>query len=169
MKSLANALKDETIEALLSVAEEVLSGNSAKHQVWTNYAWESQIVLGSTTVICIAVPDDLRSEVKAQLSEAGLIDLNLSQGVMIYIWPNGSYIPPHTDRGYKQAISIYLNKDWSLSDGGLFCYESSDGIRCVVPEYNTGIENINGVRHFTTPVTSNKKRISLQVFSIDKN
>ena len=170
METLASPLQEGVIESLQGIADDVLSGNSANHRVWTNLAWDSRIVQGSNTVICVAVPDSLVLEVEKSLIELGVFSPELhtplvdSKSVLIYLWPNGSYIPPHRDSTHAQAVSIYLTKQWELSDGGLFCYADEDGIKCVVPEYNTGVRNDKAELHFTTPVTSAKIRISLQVF-----
>ncbi len=170
MKFLANVLKESTIETLLGIAGNVLSGNSGNHKVWTNLAWDPRLVSDSNTVICVAVPDSLVSEIEKTLIDSGILNPELyeppiaSSSMSIYLWPNGSYITPHRDSGYAQAVSIYLTKYWSLGDGGLFCYVSDEGIRCVIPDYNTGAQNDKAELHFTTPVTSDKIRISLQVF-----
>jgi len=171
MEVLANVLKESTIDSLLSVADNFLSGNSDKHKVWTNSAWDPRLVLDSGTVICVAVPDNLILEIEEALVNAELFDRSLyaplaeAKNVAINIWPKGSYIGPHRDSGHAQAISVYLNKDWDLSDGGLFCYTTGEDITCVVPKYNTGARNTDGDLHFTTPVISNKLRISLQIFA----
>ena len=171
MKVLANVLEESTIESLLGVVDNFLSGNSAGHKVWTNLAWDPRLVLGSNTVICLAVPDSLILEIEKSLIESDLLDeskhkmLSETKTVMLYLWPNGSYISPHKDGSHAKAISIYLNKEWSLSDGGLFCYVDTQGIHCVSPEYNLSVENDEAKEHFTTPVTSSKLRISLQIFA----
>ncbi len=170
MEILANVLKESTIESLLKVADNFLSGNSDRHKVWTNLAWDSRLVLDSGTVICVAVPDNLILEIEESLIDAGLFDPDIyiplvePKHVAINIWPKWTYIGPHKDSNHAQAITVYLNKDWSLADGGLFCYTTGEDITCVVPKYNTGARNNNGNLHFTTPVTGSKLRISLQVF-----
>jgi hypothetical protein len=170
METLTNVLKEDTIKSLQGVADDVLSGNSGNHKVWTNLAWDPRIVQDSNTVICIAVPGSLVLEVEETLISLGIFNPKLhrplidSGAVSIYLWPNGSYIPTHKDSVYAQAVSVYLTKHWALSDGGLFCYVGDDGIRCVVPEYNTGVRNNKAEPHFTTPVTSDKIRVSLQIF-----
>lgn len=174
MKILANVLSDSTIDSLLDVIDNVVNGNSNNYRVWTNLGWDKRIVLGSGTIICIAVPDNLILEVEQRLLDLGILDLNVykkpseTKTAWMYISPNGSYIPPHNDSIYGRAVSVYLNKDWSLSDGGLFCYSIEDEIRCVVPEYNVGVQNSQAEQHFTTPVTSEKLRLSLQIFLINK-
>ena len=174
MKILANVLEDNTIKTLLEISKNVISGNSNNYKVWTNLGWDKRIVLGSGTIICIAVPGNLVLEIEKKLISLGIIDLGIHKSLFetktawMYIYPNGAYIPPHKDSIYAKAISIYLNKDWSLSDGGLFCYSDNNEIKCVIPEYNLGVQNTQAEQHFTTPVTSDKLRISLQIFVINK-
>lgn len=174
MKILSNVLEEHTIKSLLDVAGNVIDGNSGNHRVWTNLAWDSRLVLGSGTVLCVAVPDNLILEIEKSFVDSDLLDLNLyrpiseTKTVVLHIWPKGSYIAPHNDSAHGQAATVYLNKDWLLSDGGLFCYVTDEGIRCVVPEYNTGVQNSKAEKHFTTPVTADKIRISLQVFISNK-
>ena len=85
----------------------------------------------------------------------------------------GSFIPFHSDKGYKLASTTYLNHDWELNWGGFFLYEDYDGIiHAEHPEYNKMIilaadnRKIKEPLNHGTTITSQgaKVRISLQIF-----
>lgn len=178
MKVISNLLSANTSELLLEIAEDVAFGSKQdsvnRYKVWTNLAWDKRIVGSSSAVICIAVPDNLLPEIQDALIDRGVLDtgadllLTETKTAMIYVWTNGSYIPPHKDSTHGKAVTVYLNKDWGLSDGGLFCWKDSTNhnqIRCVEPSFNLAVENSLKEEHFTTPVTNERyPRVSVQIF-----
>ena len=174
MKVINNLLPENLANSLLKIAEEVVydSGpNRDAYNVWTNLAWDNRIVGDSSLVVCIAVPDKILSEIDDCLIKNNILDPKLdkllsdAKSAMLYVWTNGSYIPPHKDSTMGKAVTVYLNRSWSLSNGGLFCWRSNNEIRCVEPTFNVAIENTEKEEHFTTPVTTKDYlRVSLQIF-----
>jgi hypothetical protein len=171
MRLLSSLLKESTISKLLEIANDVLAGNNSGYRAWTNLAWNQKIILDSTMILCVAIPDNIIDEVEDSLAEHNLIDyardesLKRTKTVMLYIWPAGSYIPSHRDSTHGKAITVYLNKDWQTDDGGLFCWGDGPTYSCILPSYNTAVENSMSENHFTTPVNSKEKlRFSLQIF-----
>jgi hypothetical protein len=174
MKIVDGLLPNHLVDSLLSIAEGVAfnrGGSSNNYKVWTNLSWNEGVVRNSSPIICIATPDNLLLEIQDCLIRNGMIDLDLNvpitetKSVTIYIGTKDSYIPPHNDNTHGKAISIYLNRSWRLSDGGLFCWKDGEGIRCIEPRLNVAVENTSHELHFTTPVTTREyPRISLQIF-----
>ena len=89
--------------------------------------------------------------------------------IAYYAWMRNSGIALHDDGAphYSFGATLYLNKDWDADYGGLFVYEE-DGIKVILPEFNTMVVNDNRTPHRVTNVSplSNQTRISLQIWGI---
>jgi len=79
----------------------------------------------------------------------------------------GGALPPHTDT-VCGSLTVFLNKEWSTDDGGIFVWTDTDGKQhSVIPKYNCGVWDrwdspTTGSLHEVT--VSNKPRYSLQIF-----
>jgi hypothetical protein len=162
-----NFLPLDFAKELHELAINVISGKSnEKFFFWTNKSWPEYIVKESSEVICINLDENRFNKIKEILSKNNLNIKNFNDGdfAMIYIWNKNSYIPYHNDGDTRKAITVYLNEDWEFNDGGLFLWQNKSKWEVVLPEYNVCILNDEDDIHATTPVTSNKPRITLQVF-----
>ena len=161
-------------EKLYSLGTNVLYGTTnEKFNILTNKSWDENLVLNSAPVICINLDGDRLNMVQSILEEKGIYnqdkDYSLSEtgSAMVYLWTKGSYIPVHNDGSYSKAATIYLNKEWSYNDGGMFNWYNKDEEKwnAVLPSFNLCLLNDKLQLHGTSPVTSeNNVRITLQIF-----
>tara|TARA_Y100000593_G_C4289382_1_gene327409 strand:+ start:550 stop:1140 length:591 start_codon:yes stop_codon:yes gene_type:complete len=87
--------------------------------------------------------------------------------MMFYRWTPLSYIPVHSDYGLYAAATIYLNKDYDITDGGVYMYKTNeeDSWTAVEPKFNRMVVVQGDTPHWSTPNTSKRNRLSLQMFS----
>ena len=120
---------------------------------------------------------------KAFFVERSILDefrKNLSQNLdqyksntitfQICIWDQESYLTMHYDKIYKYGGTLYLNKNWEESWGGLFEYETKCGKSfSICPQKNLFIFNDCNEKHQVTPISidANEKRKSIQVWMVD--
>jgi hypothetical protein len=169
-----NILPENFADSLYQLGLDIASQKcNEKFQIHTNWSWDPGIVEESAPVICIKLDGERLQMVQSILEAKGVYDpetdlpLQEAGGAMIYLWTNGSYIPSHSDGVYAKAITIYLNRDWSFNDGGMFNWyeESQNEWKSVLPSFNMGMLNDTLQLHGTSAVTTkNKMRITLQVF-----
>jgi hypothetical protein len=73
----------------------------------------------------------------------------------------------HNDGNAPYIATFYLNKKWTVNDGGLFIYKNQDKLEVFLPTYNSCIfmtqENL--YEHCVTPVTeySSDSRITIHL------
>jgi hypothetical protein len=169
-----NVLPENFADSLYQLGTDVLEGRcEERFKFWTNRMWDLEIVEESAPVICFSLEGNRLDTIQSILEEKGVYnpetDLPLQEagGAMIYLWTNGSYIPSHSDGIYSKGVTIYLNRDWSFNDGGMFnWYEKSENEwKSVLPSFNMAMLNDKLQLHGTSAVTTrNKVRITLQVF-----
>lgn len=140
---------------------------------WTNASWSKEIYAESPAIICMKLPERINNKIINNLKSLDFLELkeNVVFAISANVGTCGSFLGKHSDGENRKAISLYLNKDWGIEDGGIFIWyaDASEEWKAIVPEYNLAIYNTeNGAPHFTTPVlTKNKFRISLQVFILE--
>jgi Rps23 Pro-64 3,4-dihydroxylase Tpa1-like proline 4-hydroxylase len=144
-------------------------------QSWTNFRWHSDLNQESTPVLCYSMPKSLSKQIIPFLKKNDLFSNETEESLreemkfMIYVWTKGSWINWHGDAHAKQAVTIYLNKDWHYNDGGLFIWqdETTSELKVVEPKFNTLVYNEGSMMHGTTPVTSSTSlRITVQGFML---
>ena len=113
------------------------------------FSWGPRIIQQSTPVMVYDLDDaDILLE---RLKEIIVIERKVN--FMIYFWPIGSYIPWHNDNHVSFTATVYCNRYWDRSWGGLFLYEEEDKILAEVPEWNKLIIQTDKDWHSTTSVT----------------
>ena len=116
----------------------------------TSYTWHPKIVQESSPVLIYDIPDaNILTKKFKEIATFKTIHY------MIYHWPNGSYIPWHTDEmtPISKTGTLYLNRKWKRDWGGAFLFEEGDNILAEFPEYNKLIIQTDHTPHATTPVT----------------
>lgn len=111
---------------------------------------------------------------KVEKSIKNVVDKDYGRlGVSMHVWRPGSSINLHDDGMYTFGATIYLNKDWKISDGGILLWKNKQdedevSWNAVIPTYNTLVVNDSTDLHFTTPVNifSKESKISIQIFGI---
>jgi len=170
---LNDVLTGSLVDSLRNLALDVVLGRTkdAGLAVKTNYSWDSDIVLDSAPVLCIAIPDLLAEALEAELIKNNVLNHEEDESIvgtaMIYVLFKGSYIPPHGDMGFSKAVTLYLTPSWEPVDGGMFIFKSAKtGIwEVVMPNFNSGVINDANEIHLVTPIQSSSKlRITAQIF-----
>ncbi len=181
MKQYKDTLSDELCQSAYDFAVGVVTGKRTSNEhvdIWTNYAWEEYLIEDSTAVICMKLPKELTDSIQSRLEDLKLFnpdtDASFSDGsgCMAFVWTKGSYIGKHSDGPDRKTITLYLNKEWSIDDGGVFHWfdNSLKEWKTIVPSYNTAVVNTGGFEHFTTPVKNKKDfRVSIQIFILKKD
>ena len=168
-----DVLSNSLTDSLRNLALDVVLGRTkdAGLAVKTNYSWDSDIVLDSAPVLCIAIPDFLAEALEIELIKNNVLNPEEDESIvgtaMVYVWFKGSYIPPHGDMGFSKAVTLYLSPNWEPADGGMFIFKSAQtgGWEVVMPNFNTGVINNANEIHLVTPVqSSNNLRITAQIF-----
>lgn len=89
--------------------------------------------------------------------------------IMIYFWPNLSYIGWHNDLPHDAGLTIFMNKKWDINWGGFFLYEDGEEIKAVSPERNLGVLQIGGVNHAVSTINYGADiRTTIQIFFRDE-
>ena len=138
------------------------SSDKTNHQ-----AWSPDIVDHSTVVLVNELNNHEMGRIMPFVHDALPFLKNYYFIGMFYRWTHLSYIPIHNDGHVDQALTIHLNPDYSVREGGLFLYRINDS------DPWTGIEPIHNrlvhtekADHMVTPVTSHRPRLSLQLFNL---
>lgn len=170
MKQYESVLPDDFADLLYSYAfSQLVDNNKDRPNVYTNHLWDQNLRKNNSLVLYIEPDENLNEKIKYFLNQSGLLDLDSSDSIemAINVWTKNSYIPSHSDRSYDKGITIYLNREWSYDDGGLFNWfdKKSGEWKVIVPKFNNAVVNDLGEMHATTPVlTDSQLRITLQCF-----
>lgn len=144
-------LSDSLYNQCWKYSTDVLTRREASF--FTNSTWSPDIVQDSGVVLVhtLEYKSQLFNDIKQTVLSKTNIDIG-GNNILFYYWPAYSYIPWHDDNHMKAGITIYLNPTWSRDNGGLFLYDSNQGIRGIVPQPNKCVTQQGGVPHATTPV-----------------
>lgn len=180
MKIIDNAISENLCDEVYKFAIDTINGKNIRNKelytgVWTNYSWPDHVRNNGPMVLGMLLPEFLQKQLEEELIKLGIYNLESDipfdsySASMIHVWPPGSYIGKHKDE--QKTYTIYVNRDWEESDGGLFkWYKTGIDWETIVPKFNTLVYNEGGIPHYTTPVLNkNKFRVSLQGFIFNKN
>jgi len=125
----------------------------------------------SSYILVNDIVGQLKKRVLMALQDKGMA-FSLKAACMFYRWSNFSYYPAHADAGFAQSASIYLNENYSTNDGGMFLYKDNERWIGIEPSFNRSVyfdqtNHPEGILHMVTPVTSNRERMSIQLFEED--
>jgi Rps23 Pro-64 3,4-dihydroxylase Tpa1-like proline 4-hydroxylase len=136
------------------------------NQLRTNCGWGQDLVQESTPVFIYDLPEgSLKDQILECLCNVKEIPEFTESNVLFHYWTRGSYIPWHTDAGFKAGVTIYLNDRWGRDDGGLFLYREDEQIKGLIPEFNMMVVQVGGTDHCVTPITRvGSIRASIQIF-----
>jgi hypothetical protein len=169
-----NVLSDD----VMKIVETDLKTSIGKYK-WmsSSLIWDENIKINITGSCMFCELDDHMKNI-IKLSLKGKIpeydDETEEIYMKYYIWQKDSGISWHNDGGRKSAATLYLNKEWSINDGGLFVWEDlylDNPLQAYVPKYNSLIVNDDQTRHMVTPVSalSKQNRFTIQMFITAKN
>jgi len=175
LKQYKSVLSDDFADFLYSYAiSQVMGKNPDAPNMSTNYSWDPSFRKNNSIVFCITLNEKLNNKVKEALVNNNIFDKKYFDyvDVKLNIWTKNSYIPSHSDGSYHKAVTIYLNREWTYDDGGIFNWlDKKDGHwKVIVPEFNYAVVNDSGETHATTPVlTEDKLRVTIQCFVSEKD
>lgn len=138
----------------------------------TNFSkWDPNIVRDSNVVLMKHLVDNGKV-INEQSKATKTLNQNFKNkyssspdGLSIFYWSKGSYIPWHDDDDKSRACTLYLNDKWDPWWGGYFVARLEEDSIMIKPEQNLMIEQTNNIWHCTTPTTSFADvRISIQAF-----
>jgi len=133
-------------------------------------SWDKEIVEHSNFVLVNDLTQEHRFKIVVALQKKDpQIDINklVNANAMFYRWSLFSYIPPHNDHDSQLALTIYLNEDYHIKEGGVFMYKinEEDNWRVIEPKFNRAVLSKSKVLHWVTPITSNRDRMTIQFFA----
>jgi Rps23 Pro-64 3,4-dihydroxylase Tpa1-like proline 4-hydroxylase len=164
-KVIKDFLQPEIFNRVIYYADEIW--HSPHNNFKTNRQWEETIIKDSNTILVHdivnqQIQEDLRNELKKAY------DYNINE-LMLYFYSPGCHIPWHNDSHCLGAVTIYLNDNWNRDHGGLYLYDSVDGIRGVVPEKNMLVFQPGGIRHSVSVLSPAAPfRVTIQAFMYKK-
>jgi hypothetical protein len=164
IQKIENFLSEELFTELINYIKKL---NSNKNTIFKSNLnrWQTELLDNSTPVIIYSFEENdkdiffkLKKEIEKQIPF-------VVYGIYIYQWPKLSYLPWHTDEGYKSALTLYLNESWNPNWGGYFMYEMDNEIKAIKPEKNLAVLQEGGVPHCVNTININAPiRCTMQIF-----
>lgn len=164
IQKIENFLSEELFTELVNYIKKL---NSNKNTIFKSNLnrWQTELLDNSTPVIIYSFEENdkdiffkLKKEIEKQIPF-------VVSGINIYQWPKLSYLPWHTDEGYKSALTLYLNESWNPNWGGYFMYEMDNEIKAIKPEKNLAVLQEGGVPHCVNTININAPiRCTMQIF-----
>jgi len=158
--ALSKKLLDKTTQEILTLQKE---------KVWvTNIQkWQTNLTRGMNgSCLQCDVPkitaDNIIYEIKKYFND------NIKLAVQYCIWQVNSGINLHNDYLHDIGATIYLNKNWDVSNGGIFLWKDNDSniYKGLVPKQNTMIINNENQPHLVTSINHypEKFRYTIQIW-----
>lgn len=161
MQITENVFTQETLTKLHNFSR------NGKQPTKTNFFnYDANIVGFSNAIFGFDLDDALKNIVFDELvSKGALPSMPKKSHAYIHLFSRGSFIPWHDDSRYIYTVTSYLNKTWEVNLGGLFVYQSEEGLKCMLPKYNSAVYFVPPMGHTTTITAINAPlRESLQIF-----
>jgi len=157
-------LSNELFEACDDYSNNAINDKS---KLITNSLWDSDLVRESSEVFIskLDIKNILYEKITNEIKKHITFKYRACN-VSFFFWPKNSYLAWHYDLYRAGAVTIYLNDDWQINDGGLYLYKNDDIINAVVPEKNLAIITDYKVFHGISSVVENKIRRTIQIFLI---
>ena len=130
----------------------------------SEFFWDSTLKEGISGVITMRnVPDKLKNSILECIST--YVPPFKDSKVQLYAWHKGSGIAVHDDGG-RYGCTIYLNSHWNVNWGGIFVWDTGEGLRAHCPTYNSMVLNTESEDHFVTQLSSTcpEIRYTIQVW-----
>jgi len=140
----------------------------------TSHGWDKEIKRFSSPIAILEVPEVFCASIQQRFHKINAKWKPLKH-IMFYVWPPGSYIGWHNDKGYAYGATIYLNENWNINHGGVFLYQGGkandpEGLKVRVPRYNECVINHGEIFHCISITAPDAPlRTTLQVFGENEN
>jgi len=162
-----NFFSKEICDELDSLIDVITSKHSRNIPMYSTsiHNWSPELVSHSTPILRYSFTEEnneLIGKIKKEILDKTTYEID---NLVIHFFPKLSYITWHDDGDYKGALTIYLNKKWDYNWGGYFLYQEENEIKAILPDYNLGVLQENGVPHCVSTINVNSDiRISIQAF-----
>lgn len=157
---------EDNFEKNPQIFDDILNHRISEDVAHVNkFKWTKSLVRDSSDIFRINVYDDhpLFYNIKNCVCEK--LKYNSIKSIEFTYFTQGSYIPWHDDGNHTSGITIYLNENWNMNDGGIFLFENDQVIQGIRPLKNRAIEQVGGVYHAVSRTTSNSKiRKTIQIY-----
>ena len=110
--------------------------------------WDSSKVELSRPVLThrLPSPDEVYQAIKDEVKR--IDESKEVKEISYYYWTPGSYMPW---QGYDDSISnkltVYLNSEWKIKDGGLLLHASGELVGAIKPHPNLGVFKVGEVKY----------------------
>lgn len=179
MKIISEFLPEELITDIRNYAISKVGSFEWK----SNLSWSNGVVENSNLILNLPLNRDKKIYESLKEKFCLLDDSLVSEHFhFIYtIFSPGSYIPWHDDFRKRFASTIYLNKKWDSTNGGILLYKKVNNNQAfkeegeifgISPKYNQVVINDKKYYHHVSMITPHAKeaRVTIQVWiEINKN
>ena len=162
-----NFLNDNLFNEVNQISKKYIENNIK--EIYSNKPWLDTVTKDDNLpVLMYSMPqNDIFKQIIAEIIKKTGFTININEILLHFGLPN-YHIPWHVDSN-KTGITIFLNNDWDIDDGGLFLYKDindHNNIKAIPPEKNTAIIVRNGIVPHAVSILSNKSKIrrTLQFF-----
>lgn len=164
-------LSIELIDKLYDKYYQISDTDESSHDIWHEKMTENKTLVPTYTVQ-LSGKDKMLIQYEL-FNRIGSPFYNMKDvkhcDAAIIKYPTGSKLPFHIDTAIA-SCTIFLNKSWTLENGGIFQWVDRNNItHDVVPKYNCGVysyygEQQEGAEHGATEVLGENHRAVLQIF-----
>ena len=161
---------------LLKKIKEYTNREVGTYKWKTSHYWKREIKRFSSPIAIIEVPEVFCASIQQRFHKINTKWKPLNKNnIMFYVWPPGSYIGWHSDKGHEFGATIYLNENWNINHGGVFLYHTGktndpEGLKVRLPRYNECVINHKEIFHGVSITAPDAPlRITLQVFGSNEN
>jgi len=169
VKIVENALSVELFNETLSILNEY-----SKEFCWkpNKFFWPNYLLEGLYGTVMVSLASEEYDRKFAEELKDVLPNFNKLKCIF-QCFDRGAGIAVHDDlTQYKWAATLYLNFNWHVNDGGIFCWKPIDFDqdymwKSIVPKKNLLVINDKNEKHFVTPVSpySKEERFTLQIWA----
>ena len=162
IKEVESVLSETLINECMDNVVEIFKNNDFDH---TNHsAWDRELIINSDKIYVKKITKGSRLYVRI-CKELEEVLGRCVNGIHLafHIMGKNCCIQPHTDNHVEYALTLYLNDNWSKTDGGLFSYHL-DGYDKEIEIKKNKMVRIKNILHWVTKIECEKPRISIQGF-----
>lgn len=162
MKFFENVLTESTVRLFTDELQDKATKNCWRV---SSLFWDQKLLIGFTgSCYAAVVSDELKTAIITDLKDK----LPKSNDILIqqYIWGKNSGIAWHHDQNYDYGATIYLNNEWDSTYGGVFLYETDQGLCGYNPKFNTMVLNDQCENHMVTQISphASEFRTTIQIW-----
>jgi len=166
-----DVLSAECIEDIYSKYYQITESDESSHYAWDQGVTRNREIPAAYTTQILSrdrmmIANELYTRTSSPFYKMKSV---IHCDIAAYKYPVGCWVPFHIDT-CMASLTLFLNRDWTESQGGCFqWYDSENKLYAVVPRFNTGVslvlaEQSTSPEHGVTVVCGAEHRFSLQIF-----